>query len=81
MCKVEGSTETPNYIFWYHNNRMINYETGVSVVTELNNRYSELIITHTSQTHSGNYSCVPNSASSASTYVHILNGKLHHVFQ
>lgn len=74
-CKVLQSTEPPHYIFWYHNNRMINYDTGVNVSTESDNRYSELVIAQTSQTHSGNYSCVPNSAAPASTFVHIFNGK------
>lgn len=54
---------------------MINYDTGVNVSTESDNRYSELVIAQTSQTHSGNYSCVPNSAAPASTFVHIFNGK------
>ncbi|KFB39328.1 AGAP009183-PA-like protein [Anopheles sinensis] len=76
-CRVVQSNEPPLYIFWYHNSRMINYDThrGVNVSTEADNRYSELVITHTNTMNSGNYSCVSNNAVAASTLVHILNGK------
>jgi hypothetical protein len=35
-CKVVENIENPLYIFWYHNNRMINYDShrGVNVSTE-----------------------------------------------
>ncbi|XP_055634734.1 uncharacterized protein LOC129774798 [Toxorhynchites rutilus septentrionalis] len=76
-CRVVQSNEPPLYIFWYHNNRMINYDVhrGVNVSTESDNRYSELVITHTNTLNSGNYSCVSNNAVAASTLVHILNGE------
>ncbi|XP_058126688.1 uncharacterized protein LOC131289456 [Anopheles ziemanni] len=76
-CRVVQSNEPPLYIFWYHNSRMINYDThrGVNVSTEADNRYSELVITHTNTLNSGNYSCVSNNAVAASTLVHILNGE------
>ncbi|XP_055600565.1 serine-rich adhesin for platelets-like [Uranotaenia lowii] len=76
-CRVVQSNEPPLYIFWYHNNRMINYDVhrGVNVSTESDNRFSELVITHTNTLNSGNYSCVSNNAVAASTLVHILNGE------
>ncbi|XP_058450060.1 uncharacterized protein LOC131429747 [Malaya genurostris] len=76
-CRVVQSNEQPLYIFWYHNNRMINYDVhrGVNVSTEADNRFSELVITHTNTLNSGNYSCVSNNAVAASTLVHILNGE------
>ena len=76
-CRVQESIENPLYIFWYHNSRMINYDAhrGVNVSTEADNKYSELVILQTTISHSGNYSCVPNSAAPASTFVHIFNGK------
>lgn len=46
----------------------------------VDNRYSELVITHTNTLNSGNYSCVSNNAVAASTLVHILNGKGHLTF-
>lgn len=77
QCTVLQSTEAPAYVFWYHNNRMINYDVdrGINVTTELSEKSSTLTITNAATRHSGNYSCVPSNAQPASTYVHILNGK------
>ncbi|KAI4466574.1 defective proboscis extension response dpr -related [Holotrichia oblita] len=77
QCTVLQSTEAPAYVFWYHNNRMINYDVdrGINVTTELLAKTSTLTITSAATRHSGNYSCVPSNAQPASTYVHILNGK------
>ncbi|CAH1365549.1 limbic system-associated membrane protein-like [Tenebrio molitor] len=77
QCNVLQSTELPTYVFWYHNNRMINYDVdrGINVTTTLSEKTSVLTITSAATHHSGNYSCVPSNAQSASTYVHILNGE------
>ncbi|XP_050305432.1 zwei Ig domain protein zig-8-like isoform X2 [Anthonomus grandis grandis] len=77
QCTVLQSTEPPSYVFWYHNNRMINYDVdrGINVTTELSEKSSTLTITNAATRHSGNYSCVPSNAQPASTYVHILNGE------
>lgn len=76
QCNVLQSTELPTYVFWYHNNRMINYDVdrGINVTTTLSEKHSVLTITSAATHHSGNYSCVPSNAQPASTYVHILNG-------
>lgn len=78
QCNVVQSTEIPTYVFWYHNNRMINYDVdrGINVTTDLTAKTSTLSITSAATKHSGNYSCVPSNAQPASTYVHILNGKI-----
>lgn len=36
MCRIIQNTETSAFIFWYHDNRMINYdvERGINVSTE-----------------------------------------------
>lgn len=77
VCTLLSSTEPPVYVFWYHNNRMINYDgdRGVNVTKDLPSQTSTLLINSASPEHSGNYSCVPSNAQPASTYVHILNGK------
>lgn len=77
QCRVVQSTEPPLYVFWYHNNRMINYDVdqGINVTTELPVKISTLTISSAATRHSGNYSCVPSNAQPASAYVHILNGE------
>lgn len=77
QCTIIQSTEPPTYVFWYHNNRMINYDVdrGINVTTELGAKTSTLVISNADTRHSGNYSCVPSNVQPASTYVHILNGK------
>ncbi|XP_046398782.1 uncharacterized protein LOC124165419 isoform X2 [Ischnura elegans] len=112
-CVLRQSTEPPVFVFWYHNNRMINYDRdrGVNVTSPVvgndvagaeaggsgsdgsevaaeggaasataalgpdEEHASTLVIAAAQKAHSGNYSCVPNNAQPASTYVHILNGE------
>ncbi|KAJ8951210.1 hypothetical protein NQ318_010237 [Aromia moschata] len=31
VCTLRDSTETPAFVFWYHEQRMINYDPGVAV--------------------------------------------------
>jgi len=72
-CILRKSTEPPVYVFWYHNDRMVNFDAAG--VTVRHGRYStELEVTTAKPEHSGNYSCVPSNAKSASIHVHILNG-------
>ncbi|XP_046659186.1 zwei Ig domain protein zig-8-like [Homalodisca vitripennis] len=77
VCTLKQSPEPPVYVFWYHNNRMVNYDNdrGINVTSELAAKTSSLVIASATRDHSGNYSCVPNNAQPASTVVHILNGE------
>ncbi|XP_053674098.1 uncharacterized protein LOC128724397 [Anopheles nili] len=76
ICRVVQSTEATAFIFWYHNNRMINYDLdrGINVSTEADFHYSELTISQASKEHSGNYTCVPSNSQPASVVVHIFKG-------
>ncbi|KAF7993406.1 hypothetical protein HCN44_007909 [Aphidius gifuensis] len=76
-CMIKKSTETPSYLFWYHNYRMINYDIdqGVNVSTDLIARESWLEVPKASTRHSGNYTCEPSNASPASTVIYIFNGE------
>ncbi|XP_066582813.1 uncharacterized protein [Prorops nasuta] len=75
-CLVKKSTETPSYLFWYHNLRMINYDLdqGVNVSTDLSSRQSWLEVQRASDRHSGNYTCEASNAQPARVLVHIFNG-------
>lgn len=76
-CRVYENIDPPLFLFWYHNTRMINYDShlGINVTIDLDNKYSELLIVQTGVTHSGNYTCLPSNAAPASTFVHIFNGE------
>ncbi|KAH9369473.1 hypothetical protein HPB48_014347 [Haemaphysalis longicornis] len=74
-CEVMESPVAPDYVFWYHDARVINYDIqhGVSVQTE---KYQSRLLIANAQPHdSGNYSCVPSNAEPASIVVHVLNGE------
>ncbi|KAI4485294.1 hypothetical protein M0804_006799 [Polistes exclamans] len=75
-CIVRKSTETPSYLFWYHNYRMINYdiERGVNVSTDLIARESWLEVPRASDRHSGNYTCETSNALPARVLVLVIKG-------
>lgn len=64
-------------MFWYHNFRMINYDSdqGVNVSTDLLGRESWLEVPRASVRHSGNYTCKASNAQPARAYVHIFDGE------
>ncbi|XP_076285666.1 lachesin [Lasioglossum baleicum] len=75
-CLVKNSTETPSYLFWYHNFRMINYDVdhGVNVSTDLIGKESFLEVPRASDRHSGNYTCEASNAQPARVLVHVFKG-------
>ncbi|CAO1342197.1 unnamed protein product [Diamesa serratosioi] len=74
-CKLKRATESPLYVFWYHEDRMINYdhEDGVSVSSKLTS--SILTVRNATARHGGNYTCAPANARQSSIYVHVLKGE------
>ncbi|XP_068082347.1 zwei Ig domain protein zig-8 [Anabrus simplex] len=77
-CIIKYSPEPPAYIFWYHHDEVISYDSsrgGVSVITEKGEvTTSYLLIQHAELSDSGKYSCSPSNADVASVRVHVLNG-------
>ncbi|XP_046661231.1 lachesin-like isoform X2 [Homalodisca vitripennis] len=78
-CAIRYSPEPPAYIFWYHHEEVISYDStrgGVSVITEKGDvTTSYLLIQHAELEDSGKYSCSPSNADVASVRVHVLNGE------
>ncbi|XP_055376713.1 protein amalgam-like isoform X2 [Condylostylus longicornis] len=78
-CTVKYSPEPPAYIFWYHHEEVINYDSsrgGVSVITEKGDvTTSFLLIQNADLADSGKYSCAPSNADVASVRVHVLTGE------
>lgn len=73
------SPTPPQYVFWYHNDRMINYDTsrnGISVETLPGAQtQSRLIIRDTNDSDTGNYTCSASNTEPASIYVFVEEGK------
>ncbi|XP_075215141.1 zwei Ig domain protein zig-8-like [Lycorma delicatula] len=78
-CIVLYSPQPPAFIFWYHEDEVISYDSnrgGVSVITEKGDiTKSYLLVQHAQQPDSGKYSCSPSNADLASVQVHILKGE------
>ncbi|XP_050352288.1 zwei Ig domain protein zig-8-like [Nymphalis io] len=77
VCIIEKSPVPPQYVFWYHNARMINYDAarGVTVATAPGARtQSALAIRSAAPAHSGNYSCRAANTEPAHIYVYVSEG-------
>ncbi|KAG8192542.1 hypothetical protein JTE90_015177 [Oedothorax gibbosus] len=78
-CIITESTSPPVFVFWFHDDRMINYDSsrgGIRVTTENGpTTVSRLRIQNARPTDSGNYSCQPSYADPANITVHVLNGE------
>jgi len=69
VCIIKNSLDPPQYVFWYHNGKIINYErvSRVSVQTDPGPKtHSRLIVSDVIKEDSGNYTCsAPNTVSSS----------------
>lgn len=71
VCSIRHSTEPPSYVFWYHEDHMINHDPGVHVI--YGRTSSSLVLQNADSGHSGNYTCYPSNAVPAYVNVHVLN--------
>ncbi|XP_076029134.1 uncharacterized protein LOC143017909 isoform X2 [Oratosquilla oratoria] len=78
-CIVSHGTARPVYIYWYHHDKMVDYEGargGITVATEAGrNTVSHLMISGALSKDSGKYTCRPSNGGDASVRVHVLNGE------
>ncbi|XP_013137586.1 PREDICTED: hemicentin-2-like [Papilio polytes] len=82
VCIIENSPAPPQYVFWYHNARMVNYDSaqGVSVSTAGAagaagaRTQSALRVRAARPAHAGNYSCRAPGADPAHIYVYVSEG-------
>ncbi|XP_042144975.1 zwei Ig domain protein zig-8 [Ixodes scapularis] len=79
-CEISQSPEPPVFVFWYHNDRMINYdETAKSEIlvrkAGRNAAVSRLVIHDAMPADSGNYTCGPSNADATSVAIFVLNGE------
>nr|XP_053631834.1 uncharacterized protein LOC128688150 [Cherax quadricarinatus] len=75
-CIVNHSPEPPPYIFWYHENELLSYDSprgGITVVTEHGpTSSSRLLIQKASVSDAGRYTCRPANADPHHITVHII---------
>ncbi|XP_067143572.1 peroxidasin homolog [Centruroides vittatus] len=78
-CVITQSPVPPVFVFWFHNERMINYDSSrgeISLQKAGNDTVvSKLYIKDAQADYSGNYTCGPSNADSISISVYILNGE------
>ncbi|XP_047738362.1 uncharacterized protein LOC108682346 [Hyalella azteca] len=73
-CVLQNHTQPPDYVFWYHNGTMINYDLNRKVSVEATTDGSVLTLLSVGRTDSGNYTCSPANAQFASITLHIILG-------
>ncbi|XP_034951486.1 neural cell adhesion molecule 2-like [Chelonus insularis] len=71
-CQLMAATEPPNFVFWYQQGRMINYDADPQVQVELTKNGSILKVEKTKLSHGGNYTCAPSNAKSSSVIIHVI---------
>ncbi|XP_076039600.1 uncharacterized protein LOC143024617 isoform X2 [Oratosquilla oratoria] len=76
-CIITYSPEPPAYIFWYFNNKVLQYDESdsrISIITDRGEVTRTYLLIHDAKSSdSGTYTCAPSSASPASVIVHVLN--------
>jgi len=74
-CVIESTPTPPQYIFWYHNDRMVNYdiERGVKVTTSSDSTRTESILTfaNANKRDEGNYTCSPSNSAAATVQLFV----------
>ncbi|XP_076329405.1 zwei Ig domain protein zig-8-like [Tachypleus tridentatus] len=77
-CIIRHSPSPPMFVFWYHNDRMINYDSSLGSITlekKENIAMSTLYIEYAKALNSGNYTCGPSNAEATKVTVHVVSGK------
>ncbi|KAG5319028.1 OBSCN protein, partial [Pseudoatta argentina] len=71
-CQLMAAAESPNYVFWYRETRMINYDNEPGVRFELKGNGSVFIVENVKLSHGANYTCLPNNARPAHIVLHVI---------
>lgn len=81
-CVISQSPDQLQFVFWYRDDRMINYdisERGKIVLSKWAQKpdaiASNLLIFASKLADSGNYTCMPSGARPVSIHVHVLEGR------
>ncbi|KAL0113832.1 hypothetical protein PUN28_011280 [Cardiocondyla obscurior] len=71
-CQLMAAAESPSYVFWYREARMINYDNEPGVKFELRKNGSILIVEKVNLSHGANYTCSPSNAKPAHIMIHVI---------
>lgn len=74
VCVLRDNTQPPSYVFWYHDEQMINYHSTREVRVENNGGLSVLFLSNVRPADSGNYTCAPSNARHSHINIHVLKG-------
>lgn len=78
-CIIAHSPEPPGHIFWYHNGKVLNYDSPRGGITEVTERgistTGYLLIQDARPSDTGNYSCESSKTARSTMRVHVLNGE------
>ncbi|XP_063599437.1 kin of IRRE-like protein 2 [Penaeus indicus] len=74
VCVLRDNTQPPSYVFWYHDDVMINYQSTREVRVENNGGLSVLFLRRVTPADSGNYTCAPSNARHAHIHIQVLKG-------
>ncbi|XP_043500582.1 neural cell adhesion molecule 2-like isoform X1 [Polistes fuscatus] len=71
-CRLMAAAETPSYIFWYRDDRMINYDNEPGVKVEATKNGSVLLVDKVRLSHGANYTCSPSNAKPSYIRIHVI---------
>nr|XP_053634642.1 kin of IRRE-like protein 2 [Cherax quadricarinatus] len=74
VCVLRDNTQPPTYVFWYHDDQMINYHLTREVRVETSGGVSVLSLDNVRPSDSGNYTCSPSNTQPAHISIHVLKG-------
>ncbi|KAL7645210.1 UNVERIFIED_CONTAM: hypothetical protein RMT77_003596 [Armadillidium vulgare] len=72
VCSFKNSSKPLSYLFWYQENKMINYDISRGIVVSTGTDVSTLTIHSSKAIHAGNYTCEPSNAAPSSVIVHVV---------
>nr|XP_045617719.1 uncharacterized protein LOC123770091 [Procambarus clarkii] len=75
-CTVELATEPPDYIFWFHNDTMVNYSPTRPLKVVNHQFASSLTIANVTWADAGAYRCEPHLAQPANLTLHVVEGSV-----
>ncbi|XP_063848076.1 fibroblast growth factor receptor-like 1 isoform X2 [Scylla paramamosain] len=78
QCTVQNATKPPDYIFWFHNDTMVNFAKHGRPITVVQDSFaSTLLIANVSWSDAGAYRCEPHLAHAANLTLHVVEGEKH----